>query len=234
MSISVVLPTYNEAENILPMLRAVRQALGIRLTEIIVVDDDSPDKTWEKAERSEDPACRVLRRMDRRGLASALAEGIAASRGSIVVWMDCDLGMSAGDVPRLVDALDQSDVAIGSRYADGGADTRAALRARTSLLLNRFAGLVLDRRVRDYTSGFAAARRAVFDAVPLPANGYGDYFIEWAYRCLRRGLRVREVGYIFNERANGRSKTDPDLSTFLKLGFRYVTRVIHSRLSYAG
>lgn len=215
------------------MIQTLRRILGGRLAEIIVVDDDSPDRTWEKAESAAEPACRVLRRMGRRGLASALAEGIAASRGSIVVWMDCDLGMSAADVPRLIDALNDCDVAIGSRYADGGNDTRTALRARSSRLLNQFASLVLDRRLRDYTSGFAAARRIVFNAVPLPATGYGDYFIEWVYRCLRRGLRVREIGYIFNERANGRSKTDPDIFTFFKLGIRYITRVVRSRLTYA-
>lgn len=233
MSISVVLPTYNEAENILPMIQALRLALGGRLTEIIVVDDDSPDRTWEMAESAAEPVCRVLRRIGRRGLASALSEGIAASRGDIVVWMDCDLGMSAAEVPRLVDALDHCDVAIGSRYAAGGSDLRAPLRARMSRMLNRFASLVLDGRIRDYTSGFAAAKRNVFETAPLPAIGYGDYFIEWAYRCLRRGFCVREVGYIFKERARGLSKTAPDTMTFLLLGFRYFNRVIRSRLCYA-
>ncbi len=121
--ISVILPTYNERENIGRLVERIFRSVNDSL-QIIVVDDDSPDGTWkvvqEIAER--DNRVRLLRRVGRRGLRSALVEGISLAQGEIVVWMDCDFSMPPEIVPHLVREIGAFDIVIGSRYVEGGKD----------------------------------------------------------------------------------------------------------------
>src|SRR3989344_9502149 len=128
-TVSVVLPSYNEKDNIAEAIERIEKSLGPKLLEIIVVDDNSPDGTWKVVEDLKDSKVRLIRRMNEKGLASALSRGIKESRGSIVVWMDCDLGLPPEDLPHLVAAIESgADVAIGSRYVKGGADERVWFR----------------------------------------------------------------------------------------------------------
>src|SRR5581483_10817584 len=121
--VSIVLPTYDEAGNIVPLIRAVRGALAGASCEVLIVEDDSPDGTWRLAES--EPGARVIRRVGRRGLTSALREGIAASSGRLVGFMDCDFSTPPELLPRLVAKIGEGfDVAVGSRYVPGGADAR--------------------------------------------------------------------------------------------------------------
>lgn len=228
VSVSVVLPTYNERENIAEAIQRISRSLGKSLREIIVVDDNSPDGTWRIARGK--PKVRVIRRVEERGLASALGRGISEARGGIVVWLDCDLGIPPEEIPRLVDALDRADIAIGSRYAPGGADRRHWLRALASTALNLFASMVLGWGVRDYTSGFAAVRREVFRAVPFPSGGFfGDYFIDFMYKAKSR-FRIVEMGYAYTDRKGGTSKYKGDLFTLLRYGVRYGVKILRLRL----
>jgi len=229
-SVSVVMPSYNEKETIAEAIQRISDVLQDRLLEIIVVDDDSPDGTWRIVQDLEHPRCRVIRRQDKRGLASALADGTQAGRGDVIVWLDCDLGIPPEVIPRLVGELESHDIAIGSRYVPGGADTRPKLRAALSTIFNVYARLVLGSTVRDYTSGFAAVRRDVLERVPLSGTGFGDYFIDWAYRCVKEGYRIVEVPYAYGLRKAGASKTDSDLLTFARLGFSYGLRVLKIRM----
>ncbi|MEW5946118.1 MAG: glycosyltransferase, partial [bacterium] len=192
-TVTVVLPTYNEAQNVAAMIGRLRSALGD--AEIIVVDDDSPDLTWKVAQEA---GARVIRRVGERGLASALKRGVEESGGEVVVWMDADQSMPPEDVPRLLDAIDAgADVAVGSRYATGGRDARPLLRVITSRLINLFANLLLPVKVSDYDSGFVAARRDVFGAAPIPSAGHGEYCIEFLCAAGLKGFEIREVGYEF-------------------------------------
>ncbi|MGH7320753.1 MAG: glycosyltransferase, partial [Candidatus Rokuibacteriota bacterium] len=164
MTPSVILPTYNERAVIVGLVREILTA--VRDVEVLVVDDDSPDRTWETVEQGfvGDPRARVLRRIGRRGLPSALAEGIAGTKGAVAVWLDADGSMPADVIPRLIAATAAADVAIASRYAPGGADARGSrVRILASSLINRFATVCLGGPVRDWTSGFVAARRAALD-----------------------------------------------------------------------
>lgn len=220
---SIVLPTYNEAENILPMIQRLSAALAE--PEIIVVDDNSPDRTWEMAEAA---GARVIRRTDERGLASALACGIAAARGEIIVWMDCDLSMPPEDALRLLNALrGGADIAVGSRYAPPGRDARPIMRRLTSRLINLFANILLPFKVKDYDSGFIAARRSVFHTIPLSPDGYGDYCIEFLCAAGLSGFNIVEVGYTFTDRSAGRSKTVQGFLSFLYLGMKYIRRILY-------
>ena len=230
-SVSVVLPSYNERDNIPEAVERISQALGDTLLEIIIVDDNSPDRTWEVVENLKNPRVRLIRRMDKKGLASALADGTSAAKGESVVWLDCDLGIPPEDIVKLVERLDEYDVAIGSRYVKGGMDTRHKVRAFMSYNFNAYTRVVLSKfSFWDWTSGFAAARKETLMKVPLSEDGFGEYFIEWVYACLRNGVSIVEVPYRYGLRKAGVSKTDGNIMVFFKLGFNYAVRVIRIRL----
>ncbi len=224
--VSVVMPSYNERENILEAIERIFIALGSQLREIIVVDDDSPDKTWELVENLKNPKCHLIRRRNERGLTSALAEGVRAAKGEVVVWLDCDLGIPPEMIPRLVERLSDSDVVIGSRYIKGGSDNRPAWRVFISYIFNLGAGVLLGFKIRDYTSGFAAVRSDVIRKIPIRGKGFGEYFIDWAYRCIRAGVRITEIPYGYSLRKRGVSKTDGNLVTFCILGAQYTWHLL--------
>jgi dolichol-phosphate mannosyltransferase len=228
---SVVLPTYNERAVICGLVREILDAVGD--VEVLVVDDDSPDRTWELVEttfRGEGRA-RTIRRVGRRGLASAIAEGIAASRGDVVVWLDADGSMPAEVIPRLIAATADADVAVASRYAPGGRDARdSTVRILASRAINAFGSLWLGGPVRDWTSGFVAARRSALRRVPIrPDHVYGDYCIDFLHRACRAGCRVVEVPYACVERRAGTTKTSPSLRRFAGLGLTYARTIVRLR-----
>jgi dolichol-phosphate mannosyltransferase len=225
---SIVLATFNERENILETIRGIFENLG-PATEVIVVDDDSPDGTWKLARDLNDARVKVIRRVGTRGLASAFNRGIMESRGSIVGWMDADMCMPPALLPGMVKHLDEADVVVGSRYAPGGRDDRAWLRVKASRLINGLATLVLGYGIRDYDSGFVVLRRSVFDKVSLIPTGYGAYFMEFLYACRKKGLTVKEVPYVFRDRQKGISKSAPSLWRFFSTGFQYALRIFVAR-----
>ncbi len=227
--VSVVLPSYNERENVIAVVDKISKAVGSRLLEIIIVDDNSPDETWKVVEEYGHPKVRLIRRMDEKGLASALDDGIRAAKGNIVVWMDCDLGLSPEEIPGLVSNLDTYDVAIASRYVKGGKDPRPFFRVGLSVVLNAYCILFLGWGVRDYTSGFAAVKRQVFDTVSFSRRGFGEYFIDFAYKAKKNKFKIIEVPCIYNVRPGGVSKSDGDIKTLLRLGKDYGIRVLKLR-----
>lgn len=231
MTTSVLLPTYNERPVIVGLVREILAAVPD--AEVLVVDDDSPDRTWEVVAEAfaGDRRARAIRRIGRRGLPSALAEGIAETKGEVVVWLDADGSMPPDVIPRLLAATREADVALASRYAPGGADARdSRLRIVASRAINLVGSLSLGGPVRDWTTGFVAARRSVLDRVPIRTHYvYGDYCIDFLYRAWRAGLRVVEVPYRCVERRAGETKTSPRLSRFLALGLAYLGTILRLR-----
>ena len=209
----VCLPTYNERENLEPMLRALGAVLGPD-DRVLVIDDNSPDGTGELADRlaAELPFVDVLHRERKEGLGPAYLAGFreALERGAeLVVEIDCDFSHDPNDVPRLLEAVRDADLALGSRYVPGGGVenwglVRRAISAGGSL----YARVLLGVGVRDLTGGFKCFRRAVLESLPLDevhARGYA-FQIELTYRALRRGFRVREIPIRFTDRVTGGSK----------------------------
>jgi len=223
--ISIVLPTYNEKENIAELIHRLQKAVPD--SEIVVIDDSSPDGTAGAA-RKAGKNVRVIERKER-GLPSAIARGIAESKGGIVGWMDCDLCMPPEMVPKLAQALDDADIAIGSRFVKGGRDARSFGRVLTSRLMNGFAHIVLGQ-VRDYDSGFVLARRKVFDKVGIDQAGYGEYCIAFLYNAKKQGFKIVELPYTFTDRERGESKTTERRLSMLRHGLMYSARVIKLRL----
>ncbi len=227
--VSIVPATYNERENILDTIHSIFEHVKDPV-EIIVVDDDSADKTWKLVGEVQDPRVRLIRRVDTRGLASAFNRGIIESRGEIVGWMDADMCMPPSMLPDMIKQLEDYDIVVGSRYAEGGIDDRAPLRVISSRLINGLATLVLGFGIKDYDSGFVVLRRDVFNKVSIIPTGYGAYFMEFLYTCRKKGLTVLEMPYVFRDRAKGVSKSAPSLWRFLKTGMQYVVRILMARL----
>ena len=207
----VCLPTYNERENLEPMLRA----LGDKAVRVLVVDDSSPDGTGELADRlaRELEYVDVLHRERKEGLGPAYLAGFRhalAAGAELVLEMDCDFSHDPGDVPRLVAAAeDGADVVLGSRYVVGGAVRNwGALRRFVSAGGSLYARVLLGADVRDLTGGFKCYRRRVLETIDLDAihsKGYA-FQIETTYRALRAGFRVVEIPITFADREVGGSK----------------------------
>lgn len=210
-AVTVVVPTYDERENIEPMVAAVRR-LGYR---VLVVDDASPDGTGELADdvAASDPLVDVLHRPEKAGLGPAYAAGFdrELARGAeILVEIDADFSHDPADLPRLVAAVDGgADVAIGSRYvAGGGTPDWPLVRRLISRGGNVYARLLLGIPIRDATAGFRAFRRDALLRLPFgeaQASGYG-FQVEMAYAAVRAGLQVVEIPILFRDRLRGRSK----------------------------
>ncbi len=232
--VSIVLPTFNEAGNIEPLIDRTLQALGDYPggVEVVVVDDNSPDGTWRlvAARAAGDRRVRLIHRTTEKGLTSAIQRGIRQARGQYIGWMDCDLSMPPEMWPALADALAAgAGVAVGSRYVPGGGDVAHSLTGRSfSRLINWWAGLFLDGSIKDYTSGFILARRQVFDRIELRGD-YGEYCIDLLYRARRAGFTVRELPYLCVPREAGESKTAVNAWGYLTRGVHYVTTIFRLR-----
>jgi dolichol-phosphate mannosyltransferase len=234
--ISIVLPTYNEAGNIEPLIDRTLQALGSYPggVEVVVVDDDSPDKTWQLVahKADQDRRVRLIHRRGESGLTSAISRGIHEAQGEWVGWMDCDLSMPPEQWPQLADILaGGADMAVGSRYVPGGGDVAHSLTGRLfSRIINLWAGLLLSWSIKDYTSGFILGRREVFKQIELRGD-YGEYCIDMLYRAKRAGFTIRELPYLCIPREAGESKTATNIWGYLTRGVNYVTTILRLRLS---
>ena len=216
MRVVVCLPTYNERDNLGPMVRALddvvrRHELDAR---VLVIDDSSPDGTGELADRltGEFRFLSVLHRPKKEGLGPAYLAGFVwalATDADRIVEMDCDFSHDPEDLPRLLAATENADLALGSRYVEGGGTRNWGLgRRAVSRFGSLYAGILLGVGVRDLTGGFKCFRRSVLEGIGLErisTKGYA-FQIETTYRALKVGSRVVEVPIVFSERGAGTSK----------------------------
>ena len=209
----VCLPTYNELENLEPMVVALLGQLGDD-DSVLVIDDGSPDGTGELADRlaRENDRVAVLHRAAKEGLGPAYLAGFRralADGAELVLEMDCDFSHDPADIPRLIAATGDADVALGSRYVRGGrVENWGAGRRFVSRAGSLYAQVLLLTSVRDLTGGFKCYRREVLERIDLDAvssRGYA-FQIETTYRALRAGFRVVEVPITFSDREEGASK----------------------------
>jgi dolichol-phosphate mannosyltransferase len=211
----LILPTYNEAENVGAIVRAARAQLRDG-DHILIVDDNSPDGTGALADElaQELDGVEVLHRPAKQGLGRAYLAGFAhalANGADFVLEMDADFSHDPTDLPRLIDAADSrgADLVLGSRYVPGGSVTDWGLLRR---LVSRggswYARRILGVNVRDLTGGFKCFRRQVLETLDLEhihADGYG-FQIELTYRTIKAGFRVVEIPIVFRDRRVGQSK----------------------------
>ena len=209
----ICLPTYNERENLEPMLEALR---GLELDDlhVLVIDDNSPDGSGEIADRlaAADDRVHVLHRERKEGLGPAYLAGFerALEMGAERIFeMDCDFSHDPNDVPRLAAAVDDADVVLGSRYVPGGGTRNwGLLRRFISRGGSLYAQALLQLGIRDLTGGFKCYRREVLERIDLASiSSLGYAFqIETTYRAIRAGFRVVEVPITFADREVGGSK----------------------------
>ena len=208
----VVVPTYNEVENLERILGRLHDSVPD--AHALVVDDGSPDGTGELAEKlaAADARVHVLRRTSKSGLGPAYVAGFRWARGQgydVLVEMDADGSHPPEQLPRLLTALASADLVLGSRYVPGGAVADWPVhRLLLSRMGNRYTRWALRLPLTDATGGYRAARGDLIDALPfdgVASQGY-CFQVDWAWRAVRAGARVREVPITFTEREFGRSK----------------------------
>ena len=230
---SVILPTYNERENIGPLIDNITDLLSNTDYEIIVVDDNSPDGTMNVVEEKKQfnkRICLVLR-TDVRGLTSALNDGIAHACGEIVVWMDCDFQMPPSLIPVLIDKVKNGfDAAVGSRFINEAGDERydanleqgfiVWVHKYLSSFICRLTSKILKINFMDWTSGFIAVKKGVFDRINLYGD-YGEYFMYLAHYLVKSGYKIVEVPYVLEPRKRGTSKTSESYFGIALRGIKY-------------
>jgi dolichol-phosphate mannosyltransferase len=212
-SVWLIVPTYNEAANLEPLVGAVRKVLPAS-RRILIVDDSSPDGTGQVADRlaADHDDVEVLHRPLKEGLGPAYLAGFAHTleRGAeLVLQMDADFSHDPAYLPRLVDASRNADLVLGSRYVPGGGVTEwGPLRRLISRGGSAYARTLLGVRIHDLTGGLKCFRREVLEAIDLDSvtsKGYA-FQVEMTYRAVQKGFRVVEVPIVFRDRRVGKSK----------------------------
>lgn len=252
MSLSLILPTLNERENVELFIPELLAKLP-DIEEIIVVDDASSDGTPEAVLKiaETDPRVHLIERSGTPCLTDSLQEGLSVARGDLVGWMDADLVILPAEFERLISAVKEgADVAVGSRFAFGGrikGQVQDGLAGRLLSIRNlrttedpwlgvmlswALNGLLLPVIVgmgtRDYTSGIVVARRSVLEPIVLRGD-HGEYFIQLWAELVARGAIVVEVPYQVQPRQHGRSKTGNDFPDYARRGTRYVAAALRAR-----
>lgn len=232
--VSIILPTYNEAENIIDLVKVINKLIKYK-KEIIVVDDNSPDGTSKLVKnlikKNKKINLRLETRYKNRGLTNSIKRGIKLAIGDVVVWMDCDFSMPPKVIISLLKKIERGfDIAVGSRFVNGGGfkidNSKGQKDSPVAIVLSRLMNfaiqLMLGYDFRDYTSGFIAIKRVVLEKVKLKGD-YGEYFIDLIYKARANKFSIVEVGYICIPRERGESKTGQNLLQFLRRGIKYIT-----------
>ena len=210
--VSIVVPTFNEAGNIRSFVSLIGNTLDAINWEIIFVDDDSPDGTWQIVKKTAryDTRIRVIRRVDRRGLAGACIEGILSSSAPYVVVMDVDHQHDEAILPAMLAPLisDKADLIIGTRRTKHSSAGFSTQRAVASCVANWLAQLSLDRRVSDPMSGFFAIKRSAFEVMAPKLSSNGFKLLLDILTTNFPPLRIIEIPYVFRSRRGGVSKFD--------------------------
>ena len=222
-AVSIILPTYNERDNIEELIRDILNRVSPS-SEVVVVDDDSPDGTGQIVQRLslQDPRVHLIRRKERRGLTLSLRSGIEAARHRTVIWMDADFAHPPALLPELIGQPEDFDIVVASRYVPGGSDGRSSfLRRGISRALNRVGRRYLRSAVRDLTSGYLRVKKDIFRELPLRGE-YGDYCIDFLIRAEKMGYQIKEIPFSNADRREGQSKTASNPLIFSGYALLYI------------
>ena len=230
MDATIVLPTYNERDNIVPLIEAIQRELdGAGIThQVIVVDDDSPDGTAEMVRErfGDDIRVRLLVRTEEHGLATAIAHGILRAEGDVVAVMDTDFNHDPALLPQMVEFTAHYDIIIGSRFTMGGG-MEETWRYLASFLFNFIVRGILRTQIQDNLCGFFAIRRDKLLKMDIEriCTGYGEYFMHLLFVAWKMGYTMLEVPAFYRQRTHGQSK-----SRFLHMLWSYTLAAFRIRL----
>jgi dolichol-phosphate mannosyltransferase len=233
VKVSIILPTYNESGNIVPLVTEISRQIPIEWDyEILVVDDNSPDGTYEIVKQSfkDNPAVIPVLRTTDRGFAKSIRAGIERAQGDHVVVMDTDFTHDPAEIPKLLHVGQVYDIVSGSRFSPGG-NMQDRPHYIASLVYNWFIRLLLRTQVQDNLGGYFTMPRQKLLELPLDAIffGYGDYFVRLLFYAQRVGMMIVEIPAVYHIRDKGTSK-----SNFLKMLLSYTSAVVSLRLSASG
>jgi len=229
MKVSVILPTYNEADNIIQLVREViRNVPPEWKYEVILIDDNSPDETYRVAKDAfkDNPFVIILLRTSDRGLANSIRCGIEMAQGGQVLVMDTDFTHDPKEIPNLLHVGKMYDIVSGSRFSSGG-NMQSRRHYLASFVYNLFIRVVLRTQIQDNLGGFFTIKKRKLDSLPkeMIFFGYGDYYFRLLHYAQKRGMSIVEVPVIYRSRKAGASKSD-----FGKLLFSYTRAVLQLRL----
>jgi len=226
--VSVIVPTYNEKENLPTLLNEINKVFvdGKITGEVIIVDDNSPDGTGQLAEQLKEKYkfLKVVHRPSKLGLGSAYSESFRAAESKLLITMDADLSHDPEYIPRFIEKAEHADVVVGSRYVEGGGIVGWGIYRKTvSKLANLLARISVGAGVSDMTSGYRAYRKEVFEKVTterIKSSGYA-FQLEIIYEIRKKGFKIDEVPIIFTDRRKGESKLGMrDIISFLILAIK--------------
>jgi dolichol-phosphate mannosyltransferase len=210
--VSIIIPTYNEKDNLLlliPVIEDIKSKINRYQFEIVIVDDDSPDKTGHEIKKAFDyPWVKVIIRKNNTGLATAIKDGIEASRGSIIVGMDADFNHDPHLLPELLEKLQDHDLVVASRFMKkGGMDNK--FRFVSTMIFNLMLKILFNFPLTDNASGYYAIRKNDLIKLGLEKiyQGYGEYHLRLVYLAKKAGYRLKEIPVYYKKRPYGRSKS---------------------------
>ena len=218
--VSILIPTYNERNNVVPLLQRILHTLAHEEIEVVVIDDNSPDGTGDVIQSTfgQDERVKLLRRQGKMGLGSAIMDGLNLSSGKYIITMDADLSHSPDDLPKLLAPSEYTDIVVGSRYIEGShIKGWPLIRKIASIVAVRLSHVLINIPVKDTTSGFALFRRKVLaDIFPqLDPKGF-KFLLEVLVKT--SNARVKEVPITFQNRSSGTSKFNfQEVIVFIRL-----------------
>ena len=224
--VSMILSTFNEEAAIEKTINEIHKY--IPNVEIIVVDDNSKDRTLEILNKLKKDNIKIFSRKKTKGLASAFLLGLINSSGDIVGWVDSNMTKTIKLFPDMIKNLEEYDLVLLSRFIEGGNDERNIIRKYSSLLLNKITKLILRSTINDLSSGlFVMKREVLLDVLPI-ASGHGEFMIEFLYQAEKKNNKIKEIAYSQPVDDEGNSKSYPNLFRFCLLGLFYFIRVIQT------
>ncbi|MCP3682776.1 MAG: glycosyltransferase [bacterium] len=226
--VSVILPTYNEAGNIEKLITSLSAELKDYNFEIVIVDDDSTDKTPEIMDKYAKKGVVVaLHRKGIRGIFSAIRDGIKISCGNVIVLMDADMSHPPETVPELVKHTKQYDLVSASRYTDNKSVKAPFIRKFFPIMLNLYCKTILRMKLTDFTGGFHAIRREKLKEIQFKyPSSWGEFDLELLFRA--RNWKIKEIPFVYSYRTSGTSKSAEGMG-YVKFGLNYGIRALQLR-----
>ncbi len=229
-NISFLLCTFNEELFIKKTIEKIRNKF--QDAEIVIVDDNSSDKTVEIINKIDDKNLVLIQRKKVRGLASAFCCGIQKCKNSYIGWLDTNMEYVIDKFETMIKEIENNyDLVILSRYVAGGRDERNILRVFSSRILNAFCRFYLTNKIKDFSSGIFLMRKEVLNEILPFGYGHGEFFIEFMYRIYKSNFYIKEIPYTQKvDEVLSNSKTAPNISQFFRLAIHYFIRVIITKL----
>jgi dolichol-phosphate mannosyltransferase len=228
---SIILCTYNEAIHIEnTILQLEKNILNL---ELVIVDDNSTDGTVDIIKRlNKDNKYKAVFRNKSRSLASAFIRGVIETTGDYIGWIDTNMSELAPKFSLMTEELKKNnDIALLSRYVDGGGDQRILIRSLSSKIFNLICRFTLRSPIKDFTSSIFLMKRKVLDEVTFIGYGHGDFFFEFLYNANKKDFKIKEIPYIQKKDEDiSNSKSAPNIIKFLFLGFKYLLRIFSTLL----